>query len=189
VTLDVRQQKAALRDAVLAARRALSADARLSASTALAVAAVAEWGSANCVASYLSFGDEPPTHEMTERFMARGVRVLVPVIDGDHLDWAQYSGPDEVLHGPLGIVEPSGPRLGHDALRDADVVIVPALAADRHGRRLGRGRGYYDRVLDGVSAPTAAVLYDDERVDLVPVEAHDRDVTGILQPTGVTWVL
>jgi 5-formyltetrahydrofolate cyclo-ligase len=188
VALDVPQRKAALREAVLAARRALSADTRVSASAALAAAAIEEWAGADCVAAYLSFGDEPPTHELIEGFVGRGVRVLLPVIDGERLDWAQYSRPDEVVEGPLGIAEPTGPRLGADALHDADVVIVPALAVDRNGRRLGRGRGYYDRVLGGVTAPTAAVLYDDELVDLVPVEAHDRTVMSILQPSGVSWV-
>lgn len=184
----VPQQKASLRAAILTARRDLNADVRVSAGAALAAAAIAEWGGADCVASYLSVGDEPPTREMVEAFVAQGTRVMVPVIDGDRLDWAVYAGPRDLVGGPLGIIEPTGPRLGSGALRDAKVVIVPALAADRHGNRLGRGRGYYDRVLGAITAPTAAVVYDDELVDDVPVEAHDRRVAAVLLPSGVAWV-
>jgi 5-formyltetrahydrofolate cyclo-ligase len=188
VAYDARQEKADLRDVVLAARRQLGADSMISASAGLAAAAIGEWGGADCVAAYLSFGEEPPTREMVEGFVARGTRVLIPVIAGDRLDWATYSGADDVADGPLGIIEPTGSRLGSAALQAAEVVIVPALAVDGHGHRLGRGRGYYDRVLGSVTVPTAAVVYDDEVLQRIPVETHDRTVTTILQPSGITWV-
>jgi len=188
VAHDIRRQKAHLRDAVLAARQQLGSDSRLAAGTALAAAAIDEWGGIRCVAAYLSFGDEPPTRELIDGLVARGTRVLLPVIDGDRLDWAIYSGADDLTDGPLGIIEPTGVRLGRPALRDAEVVMVPALAADRHGNRLGRGRGYYDRVLGGLTARTAAVLYDDELVEQIPLEPHDQTVGAILQPSGITWV-
>jgi 5-formyltetrahydrofolate cyclo-ligase len=69
-------------------------------------------------------------------------------------------------------------------VRDADVVLVPALAVDRDGHRLGRGRGYYDRALESVTAPVVAVVYDDDVIDDVPIEPHDRCVDGRLTPSG-----
>lgn len=184
----MQRQKADLRESILAARRNHAADYRVAASAALAVTAIGEWGDLDSVAAYLSVGDEPPTREMVAAFVERGTRVIVPVIDGDRLDWAAYSGDDDVVDGPLGIIEPSGSRLGSAALNDVQFVIVPALAADRQGHRLGRGRGYYDRALAELTAPSAAVVYDDELVGALPVEAHDRTVTAIVQPRGITWV-
>jgi 5-formyltetrahydrofolate cyclo-ligase len=101
--------------------------------------------------------------------------VLLPVIVGERrLDWARYDGAGSLADGPLGLAEPAGPRLGAAALHDADLVVVPALAVDRAGHRLGRGRGYYDRALE----------YDDDILDDVPVEPHDRSVQALLTPSG-----
>jgi 5-formyltetrahydrofolate cyclo-ligase len=65
------------------------------------------------------------------------------------------------------------------------VVLVPALAVDRRGRRLGRGGGYYDRTLASLAGPAYAVVYDDEVVEEVPVEPHDVAVAGALTPSGL----
>ena len=115
-------------------------------------------------------------------------RVILPVLlpDGD-LDWAAYEGTLDA--GPRGLREPSGPRLGVDAVRSAGLVLVPALAVDTHGRRMGRGGGSYDRALSRLrpSSPTpliVALLHDGELVDEVPTEPHDRPVHGVITPTG-----
>jgi 5-formyltetrahydrofolate cyclo-ligase len=121
---------------------------------------------------------------LLDALRAAGVRVLLPVVTGERLDWATYDGEGALAEGPLGLAEPSGHRLGSDALAAADVVLVPALAVDRSGHRLGRGRGYYDRALAAVSVPVIAVVFDDDVIDDVPVEAHDRDVDGRLTPSG-----
>ncbi len=77
--------------------------------------------------------------------------MLVPVVTGAApLDWCEYvtrQPPQPTRRGALGIDEPTGPRLGPAAIADADVVLVPALAVDRRGHRLGRGGGHYDRTL------------------------------------------
>jgi 5-formyltetrahydrofolate cyclo-ligase len=121
---------------------------------------------------------------LLDALRAAGVRFLLPVVTGERLDWATYDGEGALAEGPLGLAEPSGHRLGSDALAAADVVLVPALAVDRSGHRLGRGRGYYDRALAAVSVPVIAVVFDDDVIDDVPVEAHDRDVDGWLSPSG-----
>jgi 5-formyltetrahydrofolate cyclo-ligase len=66
------------------------------------------------------------------------------------------------------------------------MLLVPALAVDRAGNRLGRGGGYYDRALSGIRAQVVAVIYDDELVDAVPHEPHDRLVDATLRPLGVS---
>jgi 5-formyltetrahydrofolate cyclo-ligase len=110
--------------------------------------------------------------------------VLLPVVPDEPgpLDWARYTGRDGLAAGPLGLREPTGERLGVDAVTKARLVLVPALAADRAGRRLGRGGGYYDRTLPLTAAdvPLVVVLNDEELVDALPVEPHDRRVTAAL---------
>jgi 5-formyltetrahydrofolate cyclo-ligase len=115
-----------------------------------------------------------------------GGRLLLPVLldDGD-LDWALYEGPLSLRAGPRGLREPAGRRLGVDAIREATLVIVPALAVDRLGMRLGRGGGSYDRALARTaSAFTVALLYDGELVDSVPAEEHDQPVEAAITPSG-----
>jgi 5-formyltetrahydrofolate cyclo-ligase len=172
------------RAAATARRAARPAGDRAAAGTALARHGLAAYGRLGCIAAYVGVGTEPPTLPMLDALRSAGIRVLLPVITGDALDWAAYDGPASLAEGPLGLAEPAGVRLGEAALLEAEVVLVPALAVDRRGHRLGRGRGYYDRALAAVTAPVVAVVYDDDVVDDVPVEAHDRDVDGWLTPSG-----
>jgi 5-formyltetrahydrofolate cyclo-ligase len=165
-------------------RAARTEAARIAAGEALLPHGLAACAGARCVAAYVGVGTEPPTIPLLDALRASGVRVLLPVIDRTFLDWAAYDGPATLVDGPLGLAEPNGARLGAEALSDADVVLVPALALDPYGHRLGRGRGYYDRALEGVTAPLIAVVYDDDMVDAVVVESHDRDVDGWVTPSG-----
>jgi 5-formyltetrahydrofolate cyclo-ligase len=78
--------------------------------------------------------------------------------------------------------------LGRDAVATADVVLVPGLAVDRTAMRLGRGGGSYDRALGRVPVGTfvCTLLYDGEVLDEVPAEPHDRPVTAVVTPSGLT---
>jgi len=140
------------------------------------------------VAAYLSIGAEPSTTLLLNTLAALGVRVIVPVLTADaDLDWTPYTAGDPVTAGRHGTLEPAGPRLGVDAIAAAAIVLTPALAVDRAGRRLGRGGGSYDRALARVPADrfVFAVVHDDEVVDEVPVQPHDQLVDGALTPGGV----
>jgi 5-formyltetrahydrofolate cyclo-ligase len=178
--------KAALRERLLADRLAMDPDVRTAAGIAIATHGRSQLQNHTSVAAYLAIGSEPPTAPMLDELRGGGVRVLLPVMEGPTLTWATYSGAGALAAGPLGINEPVGPRLGADAILGVDVVIAPALAVDRHGNRLGRGRGYYDRALAQVSVPIVAIVYDDELLDEVPTESHDRRVTAVLRPAGFT---
>jgi 5-formyltetrahydrofolate cyclo-ligase len=112
-----------------------------------------------------------------------GARVLLPVVDGNGpLDWGWYQGKDSLRPGPYGLREPIGERLGGFALRIADLVLVPALAVDRNGIRLGRGAGHYDRSLADTAAGThlVAVVRDQEIFEALPAEPHDIRMTATL---------
>jgi 5-formyltetrahydrofolate cyclo-ligase len=122
------------------------------------------------VAAYVGLPGEP--------FVVPRPGWLLPVLlpDGD-LDWARYDG--QLAPGPRGVREPVGERLGLAAVAACDVVLVPALAVDRAGHRLGKGGGSYDRALARATGLTVALLHDDELVDDVPHEPHDVRVAAV----------
>ena len=131
-----------------------------------------EVSAAGTIAAYYSIGTEPDTHGLIFALWKRGSYVVLPVLlpDGD-LDWASYEGPDSLAPGPHGLLQPVEPVRGPGTVARADVVLVPALAVDARGYRLGRGGGSYDRALArvGEQVPTIALLYDDE---LLPSRAN-----------------
>jgi 5-formyltetrahydrofolate cyclo-ligase len=182
--------KTDLRARALAARRAMTPDTREVAGSAItrAVLDLPEVTAARTVAAYLSIGTEPATNDLVEALRARGARVVVPVLRADlDLDWAEYVDIDHLAQGSRGLRTPQGPLLGVETVAEADVIVVPAVAVDERGVRLGRGGGSYDRALTRVPAghPVIALLYDGERRDVVPAEAHDRRVTTLVTPSEV----
>ncbi|MEU6879351.1 5-formyltetrahydrofolate cyclo-ligase [Streptomyces sp. NPDC046712] len=186
-------EKAALRRRLLAARaqlptHVLESTGELFARGALELAALAE---ASTVAAYVSVGREPGTRALLDVLRARGVRVLLPVLLPDNdLDWAVYEGAGSLAKAGRGLLEPTGPRLGPEAVCEADVVLLPGLAVDERGMRLGRGGGSYDRVLARLARADAqpslvVLLYANEVVARVPEEPHDHPVHAVVTPEGV----
>jgi len=148
--------------------------------------------SAGTIAAYYSVGTEPDTRGLIFALWKRGSYVVLPVLlpDGD-LDWASYEGPESLAPGPRGVLQPVEPVRGIGTVARADVVLVPALAVDVRGRRLGRGGGSYDRALArvGPQVPTIALLYDSELLPSVPAEEHDQSVRAVARPEqGITWL-
>ncbi|WP_433856849.1 5-formyltetrahydrofolate cyclo-ligase [Streptomyces kronopolitis] len=188
-----------MRRALLEVRSALPADVLASTGEALArraleldeLAGAGSPGTAPTVAAYVSIGGEPSTRALLDRLRAAGVRVLLPVLLADNdLDWACYEGAEGLVRAGRGLLEPAGPRLGPEAVTGADVVLLPGLAVDRGGLRLGRGGGSYDRVLArleraGARASLVVLLYDAEVLAEVPAEPHDRRVHAAVTPSAV----
>jgi 5-formyltetrahydrofolate cyclo-ligase len=188
----VKEQKAALRSRLLAARAELAAEQRTAAARAIRDALLErpEVQMAGTIAAYYSVGAEPDTRGLLFALWKRGSYVLLPLLrpDGD-LDWASYEGPESLVPGPRGLLEPGEPPRGPGAVARADVVLAPALAVDRAGNRLGRGGGSYDRALARVGplVPLIALVYDAELLDRVPAEPHDVKVRAAVSPgAGVT---
>lgn len=185
--------KSALRDQVTTARRRLSVAELGACSRGLAghLLLVPEVRRAATVAAYVSIGSEPGTSWLLDGLRRAGTRVLLPVLlpDGD-LDWAAYTGdpgPQGLAAARLGLLEPTGPRLGVGAVAGADAVLVPGLAVSPTGLRLGRGGGSYDRALARVPVGTftCVLLHDGETDRDVPGEPHDRAVGAAATPSGV----
>ena len=190
----IAEHKAAMRRRVVEARAAMPADDRASAGRSIRdhVLSLPQVAAAGTVAAYYSVGTEPGTRSLVYALWKRGSYVVLPLLlpDGD-LDWASYEGPESLVPGPRGLLQPAEPPRGTATVSRADVVIVPAVAVDRTGGRLGRGGGSYDRALArvGEQVPSLALLYDDELVDEVPADEHDQPVRAVVRPGhGVTWL-
>lgn len=185
-------RKAALRTALITRRRALPAAALEDASARVVaeLAALVQREQPQCVGGYVPIGAEPGGAGLPDALtgmVGPDGRVLLPVVLPDlDLDWAEYHGPYSLTPGPHGLREPSGRRLGPEAIATAELVVVPAIAVDRRGVRLGRGGGSYDRALARVAPTTliVALLHDGEMVEEVPAEPHDRRVGAVITPGG-----
>jgi 5-formyltetrahydrofolate cyclo-ligase len=190
----VTEDKASLRRRLVAARAAMPDADRAMAARNIRdqVLEMPEVSAAGTIAAYYSIGTEPDTHSLLFALWKRGSYVVLPVLlpDGD-LDWASYEGPDSLAPGPRGLLQPVEPVRGPGTVARADVVLVPALAVDASGKRLGRGGGSYDRALARVrgQVPTIGLIYDDELLPSVPTEPHDCAVRAVARPShGITWL-
>ena len=148
---------------------------------------------AGTVAVYYSVGTEPDTKKLVFGLWKRGTYVLLPLLrpDGD-LDWASYEGPDSLVPGPKGLLEPGETPRGVDAVARADAVLVRPWPST--GRAIGwaAAAANFDRALARVGPliPLIALLYDDELVDRLPTASHDVPVRAVVRPTsGITAVL
>jgi 5-formyltetrahydrofolate cyclo-ligase len=192
--MTVAVDKADLRARLRLARQERGLPERSAAAESIAarVLALPELSSARTVTAYISRASEPGTGPLLRGLLDRGIVVLLPVLlDGLVLDWAAYTGEDDLvacaLPGNTSLLEPAGARLGPAGIATADVVLAPGLAVGADGTRMGFGGGCYDRALTHVDAatPVAVLLYDDEMLASVPHEAHDRRVTMAVTPSRV----
>jgi 5-formyltetrahydrofolate cyclo-ligase len=186
--MDPSDAKARLRRQLRERRAERGDDARAAAGVALARHA-AELEAAT-IAAFVGTRTEPPTLALLEALNGAGRRVLLPLLRDDmDLEWGEFTSAGALRPARRGILEPPGPSLGLDAVAQAGLVLTPALAVDAAGRRLGQGGGSYDRALARARAAVVAIVFDDELVDELPVEEHDRPVDGVLTPGGgLRWL-
>jgi 5-formyltetrahydrofolate cyclo-ligase len=189
------QTKAALREQLLSARRRVADDVRAAEARMLSdhleLALSSLLNSESTVCAYVPVGTEPGSIEMLDMLLRRAGRVLLPIArtaaDDTPLPmrWGDYR-PAGLAPARWGLLEPPEPWLPESALAEAGMVLVPALAVDVRGVRLGRGRGFYDRSLSSRNphAPLIAVVRDDELVDELPADPHDVEMTHALTPRG-----
>jgi 5-formyltetrahydrofolate cyclo-ligase len=133
---------------------------------------------AQTIMAYYSLPDEVNTHGLIDDLVAEGKTVLLPKVTGpDTMELRRYTGRDDLQEGAYHILEPMG-ELFTD-FSSIDLILVPGLAFDAAGHRLGRGRGYYDRLLSSLFTihsslfSSIGVCFDFQKVDEVPVDAHD----------------
>ncbi|WP_421083158.1 5-formyltetrahydrofolate cyclo-ligase [Rothia nasimurium] len=143
------------------------------------------------IAAFLPLPTEPPILDGLTRAVAAGHRVLVPVVEpGRTLTWVGWEPGAATVRNSLGIAEPDGQRQGPEAFVGADLRLVPALAFDLAGRRLGQGGGYYDRLFEqlgelAMSPTTVGVVFEREVVDAVPTDPWDATLGWVLTELGL----
>lgn len=174
------------RDEARAFRRAIPPEARAQKSERIAehVLAIPELQRARTVGCYASTGSEVDTNLLLRALLANGVRVAVPVMEGDSLRFVRLDHPWALVPGPKKVPiprQPWTPVSGHDL----EVVVLPGLRFGRDGSRLGQGGGYFDRWLhDHVNALRVGVAFSEQVVDHVPVEPHDQGIDVLVTEEG-----
>jgi len=126
------------------------------------------------IASYEPMPSEPDVSNFNS-LAAERARLLLPRIVGEQIEFAQ----GQLAKGPFGIMEPTGEAMPRASI---DLILVPALAIDSTGNRLGKGKGFYDRALRDFAGTAAAVIFDEELLELVPSEPHDMRVSMVVTP-------
>lgn len=138
------------------------------------------------LALYAALSDELPTGPLAELALREGKVLLWPRLAGEGLEFAP-ARVEDLVRGRYGVPSPP-PEAAAVPLGEGDLLLVPGMAFDRHGRRLGRGGGHYDRVLAVAGAALAVgVGYALQQVEEVPVEPHDRRVRAWLSEAGFAW--
>jgi 5-formyltetrahydrofolate cyclo-ligase len=135
---------------------------------------------AKTIASYAPLSTEPDVSEFNDWVVATGRALCLPRVVGANIEFAI----GETAPGVFAISEPLGDAVEPDAI---DLVLVPALAIDADGNRLGKGKGYYDRALGAFKCPKFAVIFDSEYLEQLPSEKHDQPVDGAISPSAINY--
>ncbi|MBR5844568.1 MAG: 5-formyltetrahydrofolate cyclo-ligase [Bacteroidaceae bacterium] len=175
--------KASLRRQMRQSKAALTPEQKSAESSAVwqHVESTAVFAQAEHVLLYHSLPDELGSHDVIDRWVALGKSVYLPVVIGDDLVVRRYSS-EAMQQGEFNIMEPTGLDVDTDVLQ---LIIVPGVAFDRNGNRLGRGKGYYDRLLSRTKATCIGVCYECQLVPAIPAEPHDKVMHYIITPEGV----
>lgn len=173
--------KHTLRLRLLEMRRRIPPDTRTEASRRAShnLLTVPELATATTVLLYAATPTETDPAPATRELAARGVRVLLPRVAGTGLEAVACTDPEALRTGALGVLEPEGAAVPVDGI---DVVVVPGVAFDRSGTRLGRGGGHYDRLLARLpsGALRVGLCFATQLVGGLPREDHDRDVDVVV---------
>lgn len=144
------------------------------------------WQKAETVLLYYSMKDEVDTHDLVERAHRAGKVIYLPVMEGDVLVLRPFTGKENMkTASKYGILEPIGNILPPTHYQDIDLVIVPGVAFTCEGYRLGRGKGYYDKLLPKIYAPTIGICWALQLVNQLPTESHDVQLDSIISSNGI----
>jgi len=181
--MELKRDKATLRDQIGQRRKRLAQATVARASEAICeqVLALPAVRDAGCVMSYVSLGNEVATHDLIRTLLARGKQLAVPLLEpetGTIVPRIIFDFDSDLRTGSYGILEPRPKRSEPCDLTRLRVVLVPGVAFDAQGNRLGRGGGHFDRFLARLSSATKiiALAYDFQVVPSVPYGPHDEAV-------------
>jgi 5-formyltetrahydrofolate cyclo-ligase len=185
--IDLAERKAALRERMRQVRAAIpqAGRARLAARVEERLFSMPEVRRARIVMLFASFGSEIPTEAIVRRLDAEGRTVLLPFVADDELGAARYRPGDPITASALGPMEPAARVPFHPS--EIDVVILPGLAFDGRGGRLGYGGAHYDRYLARLPAAAlrVGIAFHQQVVDEVPADLRDELVDVVVTDRGV----
>lgn len=133
---------------------------------------------ASCIAIYHAIPGEVQTASFIEKWYTKK-KILLPVIEGDDLRLLPYTGSESLKSGVFGILEPtlSDPSISEN---DLDLIVVPGVAFDRERNRMGRGKGYYDRLLSTLQVPKVGICFGFQLLPSIPVEPFDKKMDLVI---------
>lgn len=138
------------------------------------------WQSAQTVLLYHALPDEPYLQPLLDEGLREGKQILLPVVVQDNLLLKIYNGKETMQKGAFGILEPIGDALPASQYPTIDLAVIPGMAFDNAGHRLGRGRGYYDRLLPRLPrAYKLGVCFPFQHFAAIPYESHDIPMDGL----------
>jgi 5-formyltetrahydrofolate cyclo-ligase len=186
----IREAKQALRSQVLAAVARMEAGERVAGSTQACalLETQAQWRTAQWVLFFAPLPEELDIWPLLTVALSAAKKVALPLFVAETRTYEVRQILDPKLDlqvGHFGIREPRSHCAPLPSLR-LDLILVPGVAFDSHGRRLGRGKGYYDQLLKGLRGMTCGVAFDQQIVAEIPVEPHDVRLDCILTPTR--WI-
>ena len=140
---------------------------------------------AGCLALYSAIHNEVLTGTVSARALDAGKTLVYPRIKDDDLEFVQITSLTELVPGAFGVLEPQGGRLV--PVEELDLVVVPGIAFDHVGHRLGYGRGFYDRALAACRADCAKVgfAYDSQLLAALPVTEHDQRLSLLITESHI----
>jgi 5,10-methenyltetrahydrofolate synthetase len=175
--------KRELRQQIRTQKRRLSAAelAVMSEDICSKVLALVSWQEAGTLLLYYPLPDEVDVRLLIKDAFESGKKVLLPVVKGDELELHLYEGEASLKEGAFGIMEPTGPLFAPIHYDEIELAIIPGMAFDSAGHRLGRGKGYYDRLLPNLrDAKLIGVCFPFQFLEEVPAEAHDISVCKVI---------
>lgn len=184
----IARAKRSLRQEMAAKRSCVDAEFRAAAGAAIAASifALPEFEAASRVVAYVARPDEAPLDAVLHRVLNGGRCLLVPRIEAERLAFVAVEDLTTLQPNAFGVCEPSHGRPS-SVLERGDLILVPGLAFDRSGARLGRGGGHYDRSLPPDLA-VFGVAYSFQLVEVVPAAPFDRKTEGVVTELGVIRV-
>lgn len=137
---------------------------------------------AHTILLYYSLPDEVQTQEFIEKW-AHDKRIILPVVKGNNLELRHYNGKQNLQKGSYGIEEPQG--VPFTEYNKIDLAIIPGVAFDAQGNRLGRGKGYYDRLLNQLKTYKIGICFHFQLCKLIPTETFDRPMDEVWSDTAI----
>lgn len=136
-----------------------------------------EFKNAKTILLYMSIAGEVTTAEFIKKWYSKK-RIVIPLVKGETLILKEYH-PDKLCEGYRGIIEPSKDAISIEP-SEIDLAIVPGVAFSKNGERLGRGGGFYDRLLPNIKCPKFGICYPFRIIENIPIDPWDEKLTAVI---------